>query len=68
MLGYVWICHSGFCFIFSHCNPLSTYLNAWLIIFESLNFQRLHKIRSFTVKEKEAVFLETQNLIFLYEL
>ena len=32
------------------------YLNAWLIIFESFFFQRLHKIRSFSVKENEAVF------------
>ena len=53
MLGYVWICHNGFCFIFPHCNPI----NAWLTIFECLIFQRLHKIRSFTVKENEAVLI-----------
>ena len=55
MLGYVWICHNGFCFIFPHCNPclLKRVVNYFWV---SFFFQRLHKIRSFSVKENEAVF------------
>ena len=44
-------------FIFSHCNPLSTWTRGYL-------FQRLHKTRTFSPEENEAVFLETKNLIF----
>ena len=68
MTGYVWtcrymreyaqICLNGFCFIFPYCNALSPWTRAYL-------FQRLHKTRSFRLKENDAVFLETQTLIFL---
>ena len=51
MLGY------GFCFIFPNCNTLSTSIRRNL-------FQCLHKTRSFSLKENEAGFLETENLIF----
>ena len=66
MPGYVWICWdmrkyakislNGLCFIFPHCNPLSTWRRGYL-------FQRLHKTRSLILNENEAVFLETRNLI-----
>ena len=68
MHGYVWICQymreyaqiclNGFCFIFPYCNALSTSSRAYL-------FQHLHKTKSFSLKENDAVFLETQTLIFL---
>ena len=66
MPRYIWICRNmrecaqtclnGFCIVFPHCNPLSTWTRAY--------FQRLHKTRRFSLKENDAVFLETQNLIF----
>ena len=62
MHGYVWICQymreyaqiclNGFCFIFPYCNALSPWTRAYL-------FQRLHKTRSFHLKENDAVFLDT---------
>ena len=68
MHGYFWICQylrayaqiclNGFCFIFPYCNALSPWTRAYL-------FQRLHKTRSFRLKENDAVFFETQTLIFL---
>ena len=44
-------------FIFPYCNPFSSRTRAHLI-------QRLHKTESFSLKENDAVFLETRNLIF----
>ena len=60
MHEYAQICLNGFCFIFPHSNPLSTLMRAYL-------FQRLHKTRSFSLKENEdtKLFLETKNLNFL---
>ena len=55
---YAQICLNGFCLIFPYCNALSPWTRAYL-------FQRLHKTRSFRLKENDAVFLETQTLIFL---
>ena len=59
MHEYAQICLNGFCFIFPHSNPLSTLMRAYL-------FQRLHKTRSFSLKENEdtKLFLETKNLNF----
>ena len=57
MYDHAQICLNDFCFIFFYCNPLSISTRAYL-------FQRLHKTRSFSLKENKAVFLETQNLIF----
>ena len=68
MHGYVWICQylrkyaqiclNGFCFIFPYClYAVSTWTCAYL-------FQCLHKTGSFSLKENDAVFLETQTLIF----
>ena len=64
--GYVWICWdmreyakiclNSLCFIFPHCNSLSTLRRGYL-------FQRFHKTRSFSLNENEAVFLEKHNLI-----
>ena len=68
MHGYVWICQylreyaqiclNGFCLIFPYCNALSPWTRAYL-------FQCLHKTRSFSLEENDAVFLETQTLILL---
>ena len=56
-----WICldmseYATMAFVLYFPIVILVYLNAWLIIFESFFFQRLHKIRSFSVKENEAVF------------
>ena len=58
MREYAQICLNGFCFIFPYFNALSTSWRAYL-------FQHLHKTKSFSLKENDAVFLETQTLIFL---
>ena len=57
MREYAQICLNGICFIFSYCNPLSTWTLAYL-------FQRLQKNGNFCLEENDAVFLETQNSIF----
>ena len=74
MPEYAWFClaeYARIClnmpqWLLLNISPLQslTYLKAWSIIFESLIFQRLHKIRTFGLRENEAIFLETQNLIF----
>ena len=54
MLEYVWIClnlSEWFCFTFPHCYPLSTWRHDYL-------FQRLHKTRSYSLKEHGTVFLK----------
>ena len=58
MREYGQICLNGFYFIFPYSNTLSTWTRAYLS-------QRLHKTRSFSLKENNAVLLETQTLIFL---
>ena len=45
MREYAQICLNGFCFIFPHCNLLSTWRRGY-------SFQRLHKTRSFSLNEK----------------
>ena len=60
MPTYAWICPNlpeWLLLYISLCNTLSTWTRAYL-------FQRLHKTRSFSLKENDAV-LETQTLIFL---